>query len=160
MCRKKGDNIQLKQIEDHITNKRNGQKHSQTIEVHFSMVVNVMIVSTMMRNIMKIYEGMNAFVRKCSSKQVFFLGFTILPIHPHPVTPSHTQPHPVTSTHTHPHPVTPTQTQSHTPTPTHKNALKSHTQPQISCKETHPPINVFQTITLTHKYLLERYTHS
>ena len=126
--------------EDHITNKRNGQKHSQTIKVHFSMAVNVMIVSTIMRNIMKIYESMNAFVRRCSSEQVFFLGFTILPTHPHPVTPSHTQSHP--------------------PTSTHKNALKSHTHPQISCKQTHPPIKVFQTITLIHKYLLERYTHS
>ena len=52
------------------TDKGSYYKQEEWLEalVHFSMVVNVMIVSTMMRNIMKIYESMNAFVRKCSSK--------------------------------------------------------------------------------------------
>ena len=51
--RKKKDKIQLKQTGDHITIKMNDQKNSQTIKVHFMMVVQVMIVIMMMIIIMK-----------------------------------------------------------------------------------------------------------
>ena len=50
---------------DHITIKRNGSKNSETIKVHFTIVVKKMIVVMMMRTIM---ENIEAVAHRCCSK--------------------------------------------------------------------------------------------
>ena len=47
-------------------------------------------------------------INLCFFFQMLIKGFTILPTHPHSVTPTHSHPHPVTLTHIYPYPVTPT----------------------------------------------------
>ena len=49
----KKDKIQLKQVRDHITIKRNDEKNFQTVKPHFTIVTKVIIVILMMKIIMK-----------------------------------------------------------------------------------------------------------
>ena len=53
ICRKKESKIYLKQTGDHVIIKRNGYK----IRMHFAIVLKVMIVTMMMRIIMKIINS-------------------------------------------------------------------------------------------------------
>ena len=65
---KKENKIQLKQAGDHIAIKKNGQKNTQMINMHFMMVVKVMIVEMMIKNYLTASENTEAVVHRCSSK--------------------------------------------------------------------------------------------